>query len=282
MTLPKSREPISFSLFQKLLRLSKSRPWLEVRINALEELHTACQSERELELLVDLIERFKFLSGHDLRSYCDLVAEKITTHWKLGPHDTALVAKHFDDDRGDSSKVINTMMQPALARTGMDWKRRNFQLRAKTALRESTFRNLVLVDDFSGSGQSASDFLEWAKELIANEKLGEKNIYLVFFCAMEKTKEFLPEAEHIYVIEWLKRGISDHYPTQDIHWRLSDMIRLESSLGKLPRKFSLGFAKSESLYGVELLNIPNNNFPMFWWDKRADGSHRNALFNRIR
>jgi hypothetical protein len=244
-------------------------------------LHSICSTERDLELLVDLLEQFTFLFGQDFESCCDQVAAKIINGWNLGAQDTVLVAKHFESGRGDSSRVINMMMQPALAKTETGWLRSNFELSAKKAIKNSTFPNIVLVDDFSGSGRSASKFLEWAGELISTESLGEKNIYLAFFCAMEKTKEFLPANDRIFIIQWLKRGISDYYPANDAPSRLTDMLRLEKFLERLPPRYSLGFEKSESLYGAQNLNIPNNNFPIFWWNKKYDGSLRNPMFHRI-
>jgi hypothetical protein len=192
MTLPKSRELVSLPLFQKLFGLLRNKPWLETRAAAVEELHAICSNDRDLELVVDLLEQFTFLSGNDFESRCAKIAQKITQDWKLSASDTVLVGKHFESGRGDSSGVINAMMQPALARTGENWSRRNFEISAKKSLQNSEFKNIVLVDDFSGSGESAANFLKWAEDLIAREKLGKKNIYLAFFCAMEKTKERIP------------------------------------------------------------------------------------------
>lgn len=282
MTLPKSRELVSFPLFQKLIGLFRNKPWLETRAAAVEELHEICSNERDLELVVDLLEQFTFLSGNDFESRCAKIAQKITQDWKLSASDTVLVGKHFESGRGDSSGVINAMMQPALARTGENWSRRNFEISAKKALQNFEFKNIVLVDDFSGSGESAAKFLKWAEDLIAQEKLGKKNIYLAFFCAMEKTKERIPIDNRIFVVQWLKRGISDYYTAQEVPSRLTDMVRLESFLDQLPHQFSLGFEKSESLYSAQNMNIPNNNFPIFWWDRRAGGTVRNPMFYRVR
>jgi hypothetical protein len=66
MTLPKSRELVSLPLFQKLFGLLRNKPWLETRAAAVEELHAICSNDRDLELVVDLLEQFTFLSGTTL------------------------------------------------------------------------------------------------------------------------------------------------------------------------------------------------------------------------
>ena len=279
--LPRSSGVLPLPLFQKILGLYAKRPWLEAREAAVSELHSLCRSERELELVVDLLARFTFLTGTDLRDRCRQVAEQIVSGWKLAASDTILVAKHFESGRGDSSSVINVMMQPALSATHTQWTRDNFELSAIKAIENPKFKNIVLVDDFSGTGNSALKFLSWADSRIRSRNLSAKNIYLAFFCAMEQTGKCGLPASRLFVGGWLKRGISDFYDPGEVPSRIAEMIDIERTLEGLPKKYSLGFEKSESLYSTELLNIPNNNFPIFWWNRRHEGRQSVPLFDRI-
>ena len=80
----------------------------------------------------------------------------------------------------------------------------------------------------------------------------------------------------------LKKGISDFYHEEDLEIKKNIMLTLESKLlkGRKSDYFPFGYKKSESLFSIESYNIPNNVFPIFWWEKTENG-YRNTMFKRV-
>ena len=59
------------------------------------------------------------------------------------------------------------------------------------------------------------------------------------------------------------------------------MLQLEQKLEHSQKfiYFPFGKDKSEALFYIDEFNIPNNVFPIFWWEKTLHGI-RNTMFTR--
>tara|TARA_R110002051_G_scaffold13808_6_gene45649 strand:- start:14050 stop:14307 length:258 start_codon:yes stop_codon:yes gene_type:complete len=44
---------------------------------------------------------------------------------------------------------------------------------------------------------------------------------------------------------------------------------------------SLGWGKSEATFSISRFNLPNNNYPIFWWNRYRDMKYRKTLFGRM-
>ena len=84
---------------------------------------------------------------------------------------------------------------------------------------------------------------------------------------------------------WLDKGISDYYGNK-VKETLDCMLNLEENLGnefmgKKLSDVSLGYHKSEALFAIDNLTVPNNVFPIFWWPVLKSNVIRNTVLNRI-
>jgi hypothetical protein len=279
--LQKSKTVLSRSGLSKTLKLHEKQPWLTKKSIEIEELRKICRTNTDLELVFDLLLRFKYLCGDEKQKCLKKIVNKIVSGWKLSPRDTVIVSKGFEN-YPDSSATVSYLVQPTFGKF-QSWTRKNFTLYTRDALRNSTFKNIVLVDDFSGSGTSVLRFLRWVDKVLSDENLPPKKIYVCFFSAMKKTRKAIGPllGDRVYAAHWLKRGISD-YDAKKAGRRRDAMRELEKSLSGLNPKFSLGFEASEALYACENFNIPNNNFPIFWYDRGQYNRRRTPLFGRLR
>jgi hypothetical protein len=146
--------------------------------------------------------------------------------------------------------------------------------------------NLVLVDEFIGTGETAEKKVKWLRAELAKSGATPK-IYFGVVAGMQAGLERLkPMVDGVFAAHVLTRGISDFYPVGEAEQHLDAMLALERQLGPETRrgtlkKHSLGYKKSETVYSRSNGNTPNNVFPIFWWDVRSDGSDRRSLLNCI-
>ncbi|GAL00777.1 hypothetical protein JCM19314_1814 [Nonlabens ulvanivorans] len=95
-----------------------------------------------------------------------------------------------------------------------------------------------------------------------------------------------PEVDDVFVgITMNKYSETLSTAKKSLNFKLA-AVKMERILLKETKKtklsdFSLGWGKSETLYSWESFNLPNNNFPIFWWNKYVDGGTRNTVFNRL-
>jgi hypothetical protein len=270
--------------FSKTLKLLKHQPWLHNKHVALEELHNLCESDDELELILDLLFRFKYIQSESRKDCIEKIVSKIVNGWKLSPDDTVVVSKDFEDQSPDSSQAVNVLLQPFFSDYhSKGWSKKNFSTKTREALRNMAFKNLVLVDDFSGSGKSVIKFLKWIDDFCTKESLPSRKIYTCFFSAMDQTRIVVAPklGNRLFAVNWLKRGITD-YEGAETKNKQRIMKRIEQELDGLKPLYSLGFGQCETLYACEDFNIPNNNFPIFWYDRVGNGSYRKPLFRRLK
>lgn len=137
-------------------------------------------------------------------------------------------------------------------------------------------KNIVFIDDFSGTGNS------FIKELKKKENFYyEKNVYFITICIMEdaiKEIEKYSKNKNIKVI-LINGGVKKKAFSQDLFKNNIEakehLIKLTKEL-KIPKEESpLGFRKSESLVAF-YNNTPNNTLPII----RYDSEEYTSLFPR--
>ena len=83
----------------------------------------------------------------------------------------------------------------------------------------------------------------------------------------------------------LKKGITDFFRNKDVSRYIEQMLNIESKLNPINKGEvlpSLGYGRSESLFAIEGINVPNNVFPAFWWPLLRGEVERKTIFQRIR
>lgn len=270
---------IDHSLYRKIFDLVRQKEWLESRDNQLVTLLNTCDTDRQQALIFDLISRFHYSGDIDLRRSAARIAEKISKEWKLSALETRIVAI-ADKDEADGSQFLTQALRQHFSRNE-GWSSANF-LSQITAIASfgPDIKNVVLVDDFVGTGTKISRKFKWAEK-----KLGElgckTEIYICSMAAMEASKLVLNSLSGEYFSDiWLKKGISDHFEGDALVNARSDMHELEKKLDDLPSGYSFGFKESESIFYQEPFNVPNNVFPIFWWDRWNTSEFEKPIFNR--
>ncbi|MDK1377236.1 MULTISPECIES: hypothetical protein [unclassified Sinorhizobium] len=271
--------------FDRSLRLMENHTWIASKNDRFNELLMFCSRDEERSLVFDIVERYTYVDSEQLRQCLQQIAERITNEWKCGPQDSVIVA--MDKSRhADSSAAIAWFLKPILGDMA-DWETNQFFKalgEAVTAVPDGG--KIVIVDEFVGTGQSLKRALKWLSGKLDEQGKSAK-LFVATVAAMEASKEKdLSLAEDFFSTIWMKKSIRDFYPpeTAELHERL--MLSLEERLLKEDgymrlEKYSLGYKKSQSAYFFENGNPPNNNFPIFWWKRLANGSRRRPLTPRV-
>lgn len=279
VSIPMAAKKIDADLFRAVFKLVSSRPWLEQRDEEVIELLNDCETERQQGLILDLLNRFKFSNSSDLGASAKQIVDNITGTWGLTPDSTAIIAV-ADRDESDGSHFLLKAMAQKFSRA-QGWADVNFfgHIISVTEL-GNEFKNIVLVDDFVGTGKKIARKVKWAKAKF-DEGSVERKLYVCSMAAMNLSKPRLDELGVDYFSTiWLSKGISDFYEGENLSAAIEDMTALEATLKELGGDYRFGYKKSEALYYHEPYNVSNNVFPLFWWEKSERRKYRKALFNR--
>jgi hypothetical protein len=281
--LPKIQDGLSYESYMKLFDLMKNRHWLEDESKATYDLWNLCSSIEKQDLIYELLCRFEFITSRELNKLCQNIANHITQSWNLTNIGTKFVATS-KDQRPDGSQFIIQALKNNFANMP-NWSESNFVNNLNTIgqvayqLRDN--QKIILIDDFIGTGKTILRKIKWLQDKISKKKKTNVCLYVVSIAIMKSAVDDIKTLVFdCYASLILNKGISDYYPQ-----KIKTMLELEQYLAShykgesLP---SLGYGKSESLFAIEGINVPNNVFPIFWWPVLNDFSIRDTIFKRIR
>lgn len=252
--------------FNSYYRLLPQQGWLSEKESELTGLIKGCKTKEQKKLLFSLLEKFQYVDYRTLAKYLDSVADYIINDTGFDISKTQIVGMTIGSEP-DSSQWLLQLLKPVLTRKGWNNVKiiTNFTRGVRT-LNKDNLNQIVLVDEFIGSGQSVEGRMKYLKE---NAKR-DYEIKACFIAGMEKGikrvsdsfidfKCFLPQS----------RGISDNFIDNFKIEAIKYMTELESYL--LPninenemKDYHLGFNSAEALYS-SYGNTPNSVFPFFWW-----------------
>lgn len=283
--IPRSRSRLDRSSFSTIVGLLKRQPWLESRHGELLDTLDICDNLREQSLLCDLISRFHRIDAQALGDAMESIKIKIAQDWNLNSGDTVVAAINRKG-YADSSQAIIWYLKPVLGSVD-GWSMTNFVNGLSHSVENVPDNgNIVVVDEFSGSGETVSKAVRWiAEKLLEKGKIAK--IYVCLVSAMNGARINIEGVtDNYFSVHWLDRGITDFYKGQELIDALEDMGKLESKLnerdGNLQlKKHTFGYKKTESIYCFENGNVPNNVFPIFWWSLLKDGRRRRPLLRRV-
>ncbi|MBL4963933.1 phosphoribosyltransferase [Bacillus halotolerans] len=122
---------------------------------------------------------------------------------------------------------------------------------------------LLLVDDFVGTGETASAAIEYLNNV---ENIDKKKIVILTIAALKVGIAFVESLNVlIYTALSFDKGISDYYPSELVTEKIKLMDSIERKI-KVHKNERLGFKGSEAL--LTLIRTPNNTFPVFWKQKK--------------
>jgi hypothetical protein len=268
--------------FLEIMELMKKRGWLQPRVSHVIDLWNECDTLEQQGLLRKLLERFHYTTSADIETGCNDIAAMVIAEWKAIASNTKIIATAGGTD-ADGSQYLLQMLKVAFSPYD-GWREENFKNTigaGQAALRDGD--TAILVDDFVGTGKTATRKLEWLKARMP------KNCSLKFisFAAMEASKTLVATTgADFFSYIFLKRGISDVFLGAELSEAQMMMMSLEIKLGatwkgKSLASYNFGYARSEALYAQEGANVPNNVFPVFWWPVDKDDSPRGVLCRRL-
>lgn len=264
--LPRSGSRLSRAMFTKVLEMTINQPWLMEKQNPLIDLIDECEGDEQQQLVFELLERFTYLEAPDFHQAIQGIADYIQVTLGLGPDDAAISASD-NGKYADSSQFVAYSLKAGAKWNAPNWSTNSFVANLTHLVASAEKGNLVLVDEFVGTGETAEKKVSWLRNELAKSGATPK-IYFGVVAAMEAGLERIrPTVDGVFAAHLLTRGISDFYPTGEIEQRLNAMLALEQQLGPETRRgtlkrHSLGYKKSESLYSRANGNTPNNVFPV--------------------
>ena len=267
--------------FKAMFDLGLQYDWLFTCEEGFVELWKSTDDDiNQKKLILYLIHKFLYVDSKKADEYCGMIAYQITEKWGLQPINTTITAA-CDNANPDGSQL---MVQKLKSRFPFHWKEFDFSNSLPEALHNklNSNDNLVICDDFVGTGSTIVRKIEYTLKVIRERRLENVNLFIVSFAAMQFSQTVVMYP--FYSCNWLLKGISDTLTGDNLIAATRIMEGMESVLKpkisnrRLPK---FGYKRSESLYNYENDNIPNNVFPIFWWKKYKDNSWRVPMFRKI-
>ncbi|MBN2731840.1 MAG: hypothetical protein JXR26_05340 [Balneolaceae bacterium] len=273
--------------FKYLKEIFKESPWLKEKESKVEELYDL-SGGKNLDLVVSLLTRFFNMTREEVKVARQEIISQISNSDNFNSDNTIISALTLDDEPDSGQKIIYDI-QIEMGKAGISgYTFRNAMHKTKSYLAKNKSNNydVILVDEFSGSGSTISSGI--------NDLNGHHNIdnikvccYVILEHALETMKDKHPDVE-FFMPYILRRGITDFYDESEVDEKIDQMLELEDNLagsinGKPLSDYSLGYNRAEALFCNESVggNIPNSVFPLFWWPYDSTNNKRNQLFTRI-
>lgn len=268
--------------FAKLTKLNLDFEWLTYEPEALYELWCLSDNNDQKELIEHLIKNFSFINGRKLNEASKTITNQIESIWNLKPNNTFLIATCGDLKPDGSQSIIHILKD----KFSINWKESNFYNYLPAGANEiPSNSNIILVDDFIGTGDTISKKLKYLQSVIEKRALQNITIHIISIAAMIFSRNVLNNlGVEYYSVYWLQKGINELVEDDKRKEATQSMEQLEAKLEKKYNGRSLpnfGYKRSEALFAIENNNIPNNVFPIFWWPFYEGKIKRKTLFRRI-
>ncbi|PHQ72374.1 MAG: hypothetical protein COB93_00390 [Sneathiella sp.] len=279
-----SKRKLSASEFKAEFELIASQQWLETKYDALEDTLALCRNAGERQMLINLMHRFTYLQGSEFKHKIQEIRDIIINKWELSPDNTFIVALH-NDALADSAQLVVQALKGSFAEL-LGWEEKNFINSMPTAAHKiGGDTNLVLVDEFVGTGHQCKRILKKCAEYLDKKGTKNVNIFLSVVSGMSFSRSEISNLVESYEATlWLEKGLSGYLSGDELENAKDCMLRIEKELCVQYQKKnmpSFGQGQSETLYGYEMGNAPANVFPIFWWKWLVNQSPRRTLLSRI-
>ncbi len=269
--------------YNRLFKLFPKQSWLVEKEEELKELLSSCKKQEYKNLIFELLEDFSFVNDTLFKTYLNLMADYIINDSGFDINTTQIVGMSMDSSP-DSSQWVIQLLKPILTKKGWNnVKMSNNFTKGVRLLNKEGFNQIILVDEFIGSGQSVIGRIEHLQRTIKPDIKHE--IKACFIAGMEHgINNVINHFDEFKCFLPLKKGITDKYLGSKLVEELKTMDILETGL--LPQindkglsEYKLGYNKAETLYSSEG-NTPNSVFPIFWWPYDSKENSRNTLLIR--
>jgi len=249
-----------------LFDLYSRQEWLAERHPAVFDLIYLCGTTDRRKFIADLLERFKYLNSKEKTKFYQSIFRKIIDGWGFIEENTQIVATALDDRPDSSQRILDEFKVIVIE----EWGKPQLVNRIGRAIPKARkFPNIVLIDEFIGSGKTIINRVNLLKNDI-DENIDFKIKVCALMC-MKNAKDSLEKAGiEVYSPEYLFKGISDHWEGKCKKKALKEMWKLEGLLQEnyqdhILSEYHYGYGKAEALYFQEGGHIVNSVFPIFWW-----------------
>lgn len=267
--------------YNKYYKMLPKQNWLSQKESELISLLKSCKKKSQKDLIFDLLEDFYYVDDNILKTYIERIADYIINETGFKIEKTQIVGMAINS-YPDSSQWILHKLRPFLTQRG--WNdveiTTNFY-RSIKKIKKDNLTQLVLVDEFIGSGQTVEDRINY---LTSNAK-NKYEIKACFIAGMEVGIDRVSNSFNEFkCLIPLKKGISDKYLSPKREQAIVNMSELESYLlqqigEKQLKDYHLGYNQTEALYSSSG-NTPNSVFPLFWWPYDKQEKCRNPILVR--
>ena len=277
---------IDKNAFRDMLELMRKKAWLETKEEEIMYLWELCDSTEQRELLKELMLEIYVLGNVEEEQAAIAINDYIHSI-PLLPQNTWIVSV-ADVGKLDGSlsgmQILRQKIKPTL-----DWQPRYISHIPEVATKLQDGDNIILFDDFLGSGDKFLKKLKWLQDTankVPNLNVASLSIHFISFAGMKFGISRLGSKKHnVFVFKELHKGISERNDSDDTKKKLATMLQLESRLSpscnnRALSDYSFGYKKSESLYYWRNNSCPNNVFPIFWWEKLCFDKEHEPLITR--
>lgn len=269
----------------ELVDLYVSQVWLMDKQDAVNELVALAKTRKSIDLLFHLLRMFRYLDSRTEQLLLEEMARYIVNIPGACEANTQITALAFDDSSDSSQKVLDKIKMPLYELGWSKYREVNKIGRAVKAYKDG-FTNIVLVDEFIGSGQTLMGRIDYLSKQISNLKDVHVCYMVGIKAAIQAIKTSYPTLGMFCALE-IKKGISEYFANEELVEAIIQMRDLESSLAEIInehnlRDYSFGFNRAEALYSLEGCNgnTPNSVFPLFWWNYDTENNKRKTLLRR--
>ncbi|PRB02040.1 hypothetical protein CQ046_13840 [Chryseobacterium sp. MYb7] len=244
-----------------------------------------CDTKLHKDLVIDLLKEFNFLDQKVFSNYLNLIADFIIVDSGFDEANCQIAAITYDDEADSSQKILDNIKMPLFQQGWSNVKTVNRFGAIPKNFKDDKYQ-IILVDEFIGSGKTILGRLKQLKNDIKDEKL---EIKICFVAGMDSAiKRIEKEGYEVFCPLRLPRGISERFKDSQLIKAKDLMCDLEKKLCNSINAFNLsdysfGYNEAEALYSLEscLGNTPNSVFPIFWWPKDIGEKNRNTMLTRF-
>ena len=271
--------------FNFMLDLVRSQLWLGDKADEREHvLYSDCQCDASRQLVSEVVNRFLYVTREESHQLLVDMAQEIVAEY-AERESTTMVSALGVGSGVDSSQYVAYSLKPILAQK--KWRHHKSVNNSSTALRkgrDTGHNQIVLVDEFVGSGQTVITQVKTIRSQFESAKITGYSIAVKVLISTEiGLKNVIDAGISITSQRKVKKGIDDYYSLEDASGRRDLMRVIEGNLsteyeGKaMP---SLGYNDAQATYYRQDGNTPNSVFPIFWWAFDRYGKDRCVLMVR--
>ena len=274
-----------------IARIISQRPWLSEKHNELRNLlFVECETDDHRALVSKILCNSMHIDLYTYRNLMKLLADDITKTVS-DPEKTLLVSMTGDRSADSGQHVLYALKYYLAALKWTGYTTVNQYNHSHKVFKENkeTDLNLILVDNFIGSGKTVLSRLAWINQTFNQFGYAIPKIYVkVALCTRTGHDVLINAGINLYASQIVEDKLIDNLFNSEKDKYIELMKNIEEKLLKLyytkkgkPKTVpSLGYGGAQVAISIEDMNTPNNVFPIFWWQYSSNHKERDVILIR--